>query len=203
MTLQTGQELINRYRIVKLLGQGGFGAVYRGWDINLSKACAVKENLETTAQAQRQFTREATILANLSHPNLPRVTDYFIIEGQGQYLVMDYVEGADLEDKMESGDDIAVEQIIDWISQVADALTYLHSRSPSVLHRDIKPANIRITPGGRAMLVDFGLVKIFDPQLRTTLGARGYAWLCTARAVWTGWGDRRSHGCVCVGGDII
>jgi serine/threonine protein kinase len=96
MPLQPGQMLNSRYRIVRLLGQGGFGAVYRAWDTNLNRPCAVKENLDTSPEAQRQFTREATVLANLSHPNLPRVTDHFILAGQGQYLVMDYVEGEDL-----------------------------------------------------------------------------------------------------------
>lgn len=62
-------------------------------------------------------------------------------------------------------------QAIQWVTQVADALTYLHTQRPPVLHRDLKPANIRVTPGGRAMLVDFGLVKIYDPSLRTTMGA--------------------------------
>jgi len=72
MALQAGQTINNRYRVVKLLGQGGFGAVYRAWDSNLRKPCAVKENLDVSPEAQRQFNREATVLANLSHPNLPR-----------------------------------------------------------------------------------------------------------------------------------
>lgn len=179
MPLETGQVLNNRYRIVKLLGQGGFGAVYRAWDANLNRPCAVKENLDTSPEAQRQFTREATVLANLSHPNLPRVTDHFILPGQGQYLVMDFVEGDDLASIVRQRGTVPVQQAIIWISQVADALEYLHSRDPVVVHRDIKPANIRVTPEGRAMLVDFGLVKVYNPQLKTTMGARavtpGYA----------------------------
>jgi len=179
MALQTGQVFNNRYRIVKLLGQGGFGAVYRAWDSNLNKPCALKENLDVSPEAQRQFTREATVLANLSHPNLPRVTDHFILPGQGQYLVMDFVEGDDLASVLRQRGPLPPEQAIAWIMQVADALTYLHTRQPPVVHRDIKPANIRITPDGRAMLVDFGLVKIYSPQMRTTMGARavtpGYA----------------------------
>jgi len=179
MPLQTGQVLNNRYRVVRLLGQGGFGAVYRAWDANLNRPCAVKENLDTSPEAQRQFTREATVLANLSHPNLPRVTDHFILPDQGQYLLMDFVEGEDLATKLKRQGTLPVDQVLLWISQVADALTYLHSRQPSVVHRDIKPANIRITPEGKAMLVDFGLVKVYNPNLRTTLGARavtpGYA----------------------------
>ena len=179
MPLQPGQVLNNRYRVVRLLGQGGFGAVYRAWDINLNRPCAIKENLDVSPEAHRQFTREATILANLSHPNLPRVTDHFLIEGQGQYLVMDYVEGEDLASLVQRNGKIDTDQARIWVSQVADALTYLHSRTPPVVHRDIKPANIRITPDGRAMLVDFGLVKIYNPNMQTTLGARavtpGYA----------------------------
>ncbi len=179
MPLQTGQVFNNRYRIVKLLGQGGFGAVYRAWDSNLNKPCALKENLDVSPEAQRQFTREATVLANLSHPNLPRVTDHFILPGQGQYLVMDFVEGDDLASILRQRGPVPPEQAIAWTLQVADALSYLHTRQPPVVHRDIKPANIRITPDGRAMLVDFGLVKIYNAQLRTTMGARavtpGYA----------------------------
>jgi len=179
MPLQTGQVFNNRYRIVKLLGQGGFGAVYRAWDSNLNKPCALKENLDVSPEAQRQFTREATVLANLSHPNLPRVTDHFILPGQGQYLVMDFVEGDDLASILRQRGPVPPEQAIAWILQVADALSYLHTRQPPVVHRDIKPANIRLTPDGRAMLVDFGLVKIYNAQLRTTMGARavtpGYA----------------------------
>ncbi len=179
MPLQTGQVLNNRYRVVKLLGQGGFGAVYRAWDSNLNRPCAIKENLDTSPEAQRQFTREATVLANLSHPNLPRVTDHFILPEQGQYLLMDFVEGDDLASILRQRGPVSVQQAVTWISQVADALIYLHSRQPVVIHRDIKPANIRVTPEGRAMLVDFGLVKMYNPQLKTTLGARavtpGYA----------------------------
>ncbi len=177
--LAEGSFLQRRYRIENELGRGGFGAVYRAWDNNLSRACAVKENLDTSPEAQRQFAREATVLANLSHPNLPRVTDHFVIPGQGQYLVMDFVEGHDLASLAKQGSGLSVEQASERILQVLDALEYLHGLEPPVLHRDIKPANIRITPKGRAMLVDFGLVKLFDPHLKTTVGARaitpGYA----------------------------
>jgi eukaryotic-like serine/threonine-protein kinase len=172
MPVSIGQVLNNRYRIVKLLGQGGFGAVYQVWDLNLLKRCALKENLETTPEAERQFTREATILANLSHPNLPHVTDHFSLPGQGHYLVMDFIEGEDLELLLQRQGRVPADQAIAWTTQIADALVYLHSQQPPVLHRDLKPGNIRITPAGQAMLVDFGLVKIFDPYLRTTMGAR-------------------------------
>lgn len=172
MAFEAGYILNSRYRIVKLLGQGGFGAVYKAWDLNLSHSCAVKENLDTSLEAQRQFTREATVLANLSHPNLPRVTDHFIIPDQGQYLVMDFIEGEDLQTLLEKDGAIPQDRVLTWMLQVMDALAYLHGRTPPVLHRDIKPANIKITPDGKAVLVDFGLVKLFDSHVKTTIGAR-------------------------------
>jgi formylglycine-generating enzyme required for sulfatase activity len=173
MTLTQGQVLNNRYRIVKLLGQGGYGAVYRAWDLNFELVCAIKENFETTPEAQRQFLREARLLHVLRHPNLPQVKDYFIIAGQGQYLVMDFVEGQDLEELRAAVSGALPEaQALNWVGQVCDALDYLHHQTPPVIHRDIKPANIKITPAGQAMLVDFGIAKTYDPSLRTTLGAR-------------------------------
>jgi len=173
MPLSTGEILINRYRIVRLLGQGGFGAVYRAWDLNLSMPCALKENFETSQEAVRQFAKEATILANLHHPNLPRVTDHFSIAGQGQYLVMEYIEGQDLQEKLDQlAGPLSEYEVLPWMDQILAALEFLHHQNPAIIHRDIKPANIRIKPAGQAMLVDFGIAKVYDPHLRTTVGAR-------------------------------
>jgi eukaryotic-like serine/threonine-protein kinase len=175
MTLAQGQILNNRYRIVKLLGQGGFGAVYKAWDLNFEVVCAIKENFEVSPEAQRQFLREARLLHVQRHPNLPQVKDYFVIQGQGQYLVMDFVEGQDLEElRRAAGGKLPESQVLPWIAQVCDALSYLHGQNPPVIHRDIKPANIKITPEGRAMLVDFGIAKTLDPLIKTTLGARAF-----------------------------
>ncbi len=172
MTYQPGAILHNRYRIVKLLGQGGFGALYRVWDTALGRPCALKENLDAAPEAQRQFLREAKILANLSHPNLPRVTDYFI-DGVKQYLVMDFIEGQDLQEMLEDrGAPLPEDKAVFWICQICDALTHLHSQKPPIIHRDIKPANIKITPDGTAVLVDFGIAKVYDPHLKTTQGAQ-------------------------------
>jgi eukaryotic-like serine/threonine-protein kinase len=173
MPLLVGQVLQNRYHIATLLGQGGFGAVYQAWDVSLSKYVAIKENLDTSPEAQRQFQQEAILLAHLNHPNLPHVTDHFFVPQQGQYLVMDYVEGEDLQALLNrSVQPLPEALVLSWIDQVCDALTYLHSRTPPVIHRDIKPSNIRITPEGRALLVDFGISKVYDPSLKTTIGAR-------------------------------
>ncbi len=171
--ITTGVVLLGRYRILSELGRGGYGAVYRAWDIHLNKAVAIKENLDASPEAQRQFSREASVLAHLSHPNLVRVTDHFVVPDQGQYLVMDFVEGEDIESLIKRDGAIQLERALVWGSQILAALEYLHSRHPQVLHRDIKPANIRITPDGHAILVDFGLVKIYVPNVPTTHGARG------------------------------
>lgn len=172
MPLSPGQVIHNRYRIVALLGQGGMGAVYRAWDLNLNRPVALKENLDVGISSQKQFEREAVILANLSHPNLPHVSDYFSIPGQGQYLVMEFVEGEDLQSILERQGFLPEELVLGWIIQVCEALEYLHSQPSPVIHRDIKPANIKIRPDGRAMLVDFGIAKIFDPHTSTTVGAK-------------------------------
>jgi serine/threonine protein kinase len=148
MPLAAGTTLNSRYRLVRLLGQGGFGVVYRAWDINLNKPCAVKENLDASEAAQTQFMQEASLLGTLRHPNLPVVIDHFFVPGQGQYLVMDFVEGEDLRSRLKAcAGPLPTRQAVDWIGQVWYALAYMHARTPPVIQRDIKPANIRVTPG--------------------------------------------------------
>jgi serine/threonine protein kinase len=174
MPLTTGEILNKRYRIDRQIGKGGYGAVYRAFDLTLKQPCAIKENLSTQPEVQRQFEREALILARLRHPNLPRVIDHFVLAEQGQYLVMDFVEGHSLHVLLKSQKEPFSEaEALSWIDQVCQALIYLHQQTPPIIHRDIKPQNIIITPAGRAMLVDFGLSKIYDEQLQTTIGARG------------------------------
>ncbi len=173
MTLQQGEILNNRYRIVSLIGQGGFGAVYRAWDLRMNGVCVVKENLESTTEAINQFQREAQILFRLRHPGLPRVSDFFEVSGQGLYLIMDYIEGQNLENIINArGGKVLEEEAIGWVSQVCDALEYLHNQTPPIIHRDIKPQNIIITPQGEPVLVDFGVAKVYQANQKTTIGAR-------------------------------
>ena len=172
MTLERGNLLHKRYRIVEILGQGGMGSVYRAVDENLGVDVAVKENLFTTDEYARQFRLEAVILANLRHPNLPRVTDHFVIGDQGQYLVMDYIEGEDLRQRMERVGNIVEDEAILLGAAMCDALSYLHTRKPPILHRDIKPGNVKITSEGHIFLVDFGLAKVLHGSQATTTGAR-------------------------------
>lgn len=172
MSLNQGQLLRQRYRIIEALGHGGMGSIFRAVDENLGVEVAVKENLFTIDDYARQFRREATILASLRHPNLPRVSDHFSIEDEGQYLIMDYIEGEDLQERLERIGPIEEEEVVFIGAAICDALSYMHSRDSVVLHRDIKPANVRITPSGGVYLVDFGLAKVMHGDQTTTTGAR-------------------------------
>ena len=171
--LAPSDVLQGRYRVIRLLGKGGMGAVYQAQDTRLgNRPVAVKENFDASTEAQAQFQLEATTLATLNHLNLPRVTDHFIEPSGKQYLVMDFVEGQDLQEMLDQQGRLSEAQALPWIEQVCDALEYLHGQNPPIIHRDIKPANIKITPAGRAMLVDFGIAKQFRPGQQTMAAAR-------------------------------
>lgn len=122
-------------------------------------------------ESQRQFEIEARILANLRHPNLPRVQDFFVADGR-QYLVMDYIEGNSLEDIVRKRGPLPAQEAIKWMSQIMEAVKFLHSQNPPIIHRDIKPANIKLGKDGRAYLVDFGIAKVLRAGSRTQAGAR-------------------------------
>ncbi len=187
--LAQGTLLRNRYRILQPIGQGGMGSVYLAEDNRLEgRRCAIKAvridagaDAATINELQHQFSREASILARLDHPNLPKVSDYFTEEGL-DYLVMDYVLGKDLKQLMDEArrnDRFLPEvDVMGWARQLCDALQYMHTQDPPVLHRDIKPSNIKLTPSGFIKLVDFGLVKLLskdDSQTITVLQGRGTA----------------------------
>jgi eukaryotic-like serine/threonine-protein kinase len=170
MPLSTGQVLNQRYRVDAQIGQGGSGAVYSAWDLNLNTPVAIKEQLFASAQAGQLFTQQARALASLRHPNLPYVIDHFNIPSQGQYLVIEYIKGQDLQSMLRhSGQSLPETQAVTWIQQALDGLAYLHAQTPPVLHRDIKPANIRITPSGKAVLVDYGMGLAYDSNDAATL----------------------------------
>jgi len=169
MLLSPGNVLHTRYRVVGLLGQGGMAAVYCAHDRTFDRMVAIKQlrpdpfaSERALAEARQQFKHEAQILATLDHPNLPRVTDFFESE-DFEYLVMDYVEGQTLSDlAAQHGNGLDEGQVLDWADQLLAALEYVHRHG--IIHRDVKPSNIRLTPDGRIFLVDFGLVKLFDPR---------------------------------------
>lgn len=148
------------------------GSIYQAVDENLGVEVAVKENLFTSEEYARQFRREAVILANLRHPNLPRVTDHFVIDGQGQYLVMDFIEGEDLRERIDRLGLVSDSEAVIIGIAICEALAYLHSRQPQIVHRDIKPGNVKITSTGNIVLVDFGLAKLTQGSQVTSTGAR-------------------------------
>ena len=163
------------------------GATYRAEDLRLrGRLCAVKEALpdvdaspDELLQSREQFYEEASTLARLDHPNLPKVSDYFS-ESDRDYLVMDFVPGHDLKEMLANalrqGHPLPERQVLAWAGQLCDALHYMHTQAPPVLHRDIKPGNIKITPAGNVKLVDFGLVKLLavdDQRTITVVQGRG------------------------------
>jgi serine/threonine protein kinase len=164
MSLTIGQILQERYRIDGLLAESGRGATYRAFDETAGTPVAIKENVETTPEAQEQFRRDAELLHRLRHPNLPQVTDHFVVADQGQYLVMDHVEGEDLSQILVRQKVVPESQALGWIHPVLGALEYLHSQE--VVHQDVKPANIKITPAGQVFLVDLGPVEAGELQER-------------------------------------
>lgn len=157
--------LQNRYRIVGKLGQGGMGTVYEAVDQRLEATVALKEAVIINEHVQKQFEKEARLLAGLSHPALPKVYDYFV-EGDKQYLVMEFVPGEDLWMLMLTRrEPFPVAEVTRWADQLLDALDYLHTQEPPVIHRDIKPHNLKLSGRGQIKLLDFGLAKGSTGQL--------------------------------------
>lgn len=158
--LEPGTLLQNRYRVTRQIGRGGMGAVYVATDERFNSTVAVKQTFFFDEPAlRRAFEREAVLLNHLRHSALPRVSDHFV-EEEGQFLVMEYVEGADLGELLKSrGGWFPVADVLAWADELLDALEYLHAQEPPVIHRDIKPQNIKRTQQGRMVLLDFGLAK--------------------------------------------
>jgi WD40 repeat protein len=158
LRLQDAEAQVGRYQIVRVLGHGGFGAVYQAEDgADPGRMVAIKETFDPASI--RSFQGEFAILSALRHPNLPRYHEMFEEDGNG-YLVMELVPGQSLHDVLEKQDGPLLEsQVLGFALQLCDVLSYLHAQQPPIIHRDIKPANIRLTPEGLIKLVDFGLLK--------------------------------------------
>ena len=157
--LVPGTELQNRYRVVRQLGKGGMGAVYEAIDLRLDATVAIKEAFSTDLRLRKQFEHEARLLAQLHHPALPRVMDYFS-EGERVFLVMQFIAGEDLAEIVaRQPGPLPRNTVIAWADQLLDALIYLHTRARQIIHRDIKPHNLKLTADGRIALLDFGLAK--------------------------------------------
>jgi len=186
--LKLGYILKDRYVIKKPIGRGGMGSLYLADDNRLEgRRCAIKEVQQDSElpsdvleQARAQFYREASVLAQLDHPTLPKVSDYFSDEDR-DYLVMDYVPGNDLKTLMDQarrkGEFLQIDDLLSWGKQLANALVYLHNQDTPVIHRDIKPSNLKLNQQGLIKLVDFGLVKqlVPDELTITVIQGRGTA----------------------------
>lgn len=182
--VKSGRTLRERYIVTKVIGRGGMGSIYLAEDNRLSgRICAIKEVYQARdlpervrAQGRDQFYREASVLAQLDHPNLPKVSDFFT-EDERDYLVMDYVPGDDLKSLMDKSrrksEFLPLEDVLAWAVQISEALEYMHGQDPPVIHRDIKPSNLKLTPNGLIKLVDFGLVKQLVPDEITVTVIQG------------------------------
>ncbi|HEX6779970.1 MAG TPA: WD40 repeat domain-containing serine/threonine-protein kinase [Ktedonobacterales bacterium] len=174
-----------RYRLVRQLGVGGFGAVYQAEDTALGhRLVALKEmsprglKPDEAREATEAFQREALLLANLNHPSLPRIYERFEEEGRW-YLVMDFIEGETLEVYLDKqGGSLPVKEALGLALQLSEVLSYLHLRQPPIIFRDLKPSNVIRAPKGQVVLVDFGIARLFKPgQSKDTMafGSPGYA----------------------------
>ncbi len=184
--LSEGVQLQNRYKVLGVIGVGGMGAVYKTQDLrfpNVQRLCAVKEMVNTATDPQvqqmiiRNFEREASILATLSHPAIPQVYDYFT-EGSRSYLVLEYIAGRDLEALVADSEGFFPEtRVIDWATQICDVLSFLHNHQPRpIIFRDLKPSNIMLDDHDRIRLVDFGIAKLFQSGAKgTMIGTEGYS----------------------------
>jgi outer membrane protein assembly factor BamB len=183
--LRPGTVLQQRYKILGTRAVGGMAIVYRAQDLRFDKAsrlCAVKQMhysvpdpilREVTVQ---NFEREINILASLSHPAIPSILDRFS-EANRLYLVMEYIEGKDLDEIIEeSPEPLPQKQVIDWAIQICTVLTYLHNHQPEpIVFRDLNPRNLMLNQHGRIVVIDFGIAKVFERGQRgTVIGTAGY-----------------------------
>jgi serine/threonine protein kinase len=164
-----------RYRVVRLIGRGGMGAVYEAQDQRLGTAVALKQTLAEGGALAEAFAREARLLAALHHQALPKVTDYFS-DPHGQFLVMEFFAGPDLATALaRRGRPFAPADVLGWADQILSALAYLHRQHPPVIHRDIKPQNLKLTSEGQIVLLDFGLAKGQTGTARGEVSLYGYS----------------------------
>lgn len=183
MSLQPGELLHERYRIVRMIKSGGMATVFEAQDVKLANSpCAVKEIHDAALASrdlqyiQQKFYEEMKAMVALDHPAIPKVRDY-VQQGTTLYLVMELVKGRSLEEEMAERESPPVEQIVQDMIMLLDTLDYLHHQNPPIIHRDVKPSNIlRDMRNGTVKLVDFGLAKAVESQsTHSVVGSHGYS----------------------------
>jgi serine/threonine protein kinase len=165
--IEPGALLQNRYRVVKQIGEGGMGAVYVATDERFHSTVAIKQTFFDDPTLRKAFEREAHLLNHLRHAALPRVSDHFV-EGEGQFLVMEFIEGDELAELLQRRGAFPLADVLRWADELLDALEYLHTHEPPIVHRDIKPQNMKLTSRGQIVLLDFGLAKGAATGTRTS-----------------------------------
>ena len=150
-----GEILDGTYQIIKNIGKGGTGVIYKAYHMRLKKYVVVKL-LDTSRVSREKVRVEVDILKGLHHMYLPQVYDFLEV-GQDVYTIMDYIEGRDLEHYLKDGYVFKEETLILWLKQLCEVLGYLHSQKPPIYHSDIKPGNIMVTPEGNICLIDFNI----------------------------------------------
>ena len=171
--LPVGSVVHDRYVVEKVLGRGGFSAVYLVRDQRVRhNLFALKEIIDPQKRERERFTFEAEVLRRVDHPSLPRVYRVFEDDANNRaYILMDYIEGPNLEvlRRQQAEKRFSVQQVLSIMGPIMNAVAYLHQLKPPIIHRDIKPANIIVPASGdEAVLVDFGIAKEFDPESTTT-----------------------------------
>jgi len=180
--IQIGSILDERYEILKEIGRGGMSIVYLAMDNRLNKSLVVKDIRKRKNSNNELLINslvvEANMLKKFDHGALPKIYD--IIDAEGDiYVVMDYIEGESLKEKLKREGTIAARDVIEWAKQLSEVLHYLHTRKPHpIIYRDMKPDNIMLTPEGKIKLIDFGIArefKIENSTDTTNLGTKSYA----------------------------
>ena len=172
--IEPGTLLQDRFLIEEQIGVGGMGAVYRAVDQKFGTSVAVKETFYSDRNLAEAFEREARLLNGLHHPLFPHVSDHFV-EGNGHFLVMEYIEGEDLSALLKRGERFPLDTVMRWTLDLLDGLDYLHSQDPPIIHRDVKPSNLKLTPRGNLLLLDFGMAKETSGDTQGMQSVFGYS----------------------------
>ena len=196
-----GDIIKDRYEIVEILGEGAFGAVYRVKDKTLhEKEWAMKElgcdfdSEEDKKVSFATFQQESKILSNLKHPGIPDIADYFI-DNERAYLIMEVIQGKNLDDYLESRKlPLNEDEIYEITGKLCEILRYLHTLNPPVIFRDLKPSNIMMDDSGKLSLIDFGIARVFSEREGNRYPSPGNRRICFSRTIWQQRGNRRTLG---------